>query len=135
MLGRFLDASWSYRFGPPPDRSSPRSARRARGGRGPHRLPLPGRPAAARGVAGGPRAEAEARPDGDGALLELRSERGSSTRSASHAAGLAPDDDAFSLEPGRARLVRLRPEGDAAPGPISVRALNLRGALTAAVPA
>jgi hypothetical protein len=46
------------------------------------------------------------------------------------APGLEPDDDAFSLEPGRARTVNLRAIGsgsDAAP--ITIRAINMQGSV------
>jgi hypothetical protein len=45
-----------------------------------------------------------------------------------HAPGFTPDDDAFSLEPGTERLVRLRPSrADAVFSEGEVTAVNLRG--------
>ena len=128
MLGRFVDATWAYRFGPPAQDLIVVSLARRR----PARLagdPLPGRPAA-RARAGddarprGGRAE----PGDDGAVrLRVASDRFAYGVRV-QAAGFAPDDDAFSVEPGGARDLVLRPlEPGASFAGAVLTALNLDG--------
>ena len=135
MLGRFVDASWAYRFGEPQHDlivaslestdDSPEPLSQA------VRFPA-GRPAGTQGAAelG---LEAAASRDGDDVLLTVRSRRlayGVRVR----ATGFAPDDDAFSVEPGGHRVVRLRArEAGAERTPLTLTALNLEGSVKVVV--
>jgi beta-mannosidase len=138
MLGRFADASWAYRFGPPAQDLIVASLERE----------------AERGVelvsqsvhlpAGRPRATESAERLG----LELESEAGAegavaltlSSRRFVYGvrvamAGAVAEDDAFSLEPGQRRTVNLKSiDPEAAGGPIAVTALNLQGRVTMPAP-
>jgi beta-mannosidase len=131
MLGRFVDASWSYRFGPAAQDAIVASLEPL-GEEGaepisqsvhfPAGRPLRREPADLLGF------EAGLLPGADGgALLRARSSRlVYGLRIA--APGLEPDDDAFSLEPGRQRTVDLGLKGAGASiGPISALALNMLG--------
>jgi beta-mannosidase len=137
MLGRFLDASWAYRFGPPP-----RAVVAALRGEGEAASTaataflFPAGPPTGRETAERLGLSAGARADGDGAVLELRSESVVYAVRV-RAAGLEGDDDVFSLEPGQRRRVALRPVGSgiAVDGQISIEAINLRGRLTVPVEA
>jgi beta-mannosidase len=131
LLGSFVDASWSYRFGPPATAvvasltAAGEAAAEARTD-----FLFPAGPPTDLDSAERLGLSAHARPAEGGALLELRSESVVYAVRV-RAAGFVPDDDAFSLEPGRPRLLRLRAaDGASAAGPVAIRALNLRGALT-----
>jgi beta-mannosidase len=132
LLGRFADASWTYRFGPPAQDLIVASLERE-GELLSQALHFPaGRPAAVEspqrlGL------EASARRDGDGAVaISLSSERlVYGLRLA--APGLEPGDDAFSLEPGAGRIVGLRICSDVVPSSIALTALNMRGRVTVPV--
>ena len=51
------------------------------------------------------------------------------------AAGLVPEDDAFSLEPGQTRRLSLRQLGpEPASGSLALTAINMRGRLTIPLP-
>ncbi len=111
LLGRFVDLSWAYRFGPPAQDLIVASLERP-GGDGIELLSQAVRFPAGRPVAveGAERLGLEARVQGDGehALrLAVRSRRlvhGVRV----HVPGFEPNDDAFSIEPGGERLVLLR---------------------------
>ena len=118
MLGRFVDASYAYRFGDPQHDLIVATLEGPDGGSEPisqaFRFPV-GRPtdtadAAALGL------EASARSDGDDVVLTVRSRR-LAYGVRVHADGLTPDDDAFSVEPGGHRVVRLRAGSRARPIP------------------
>jgi beta-mannosidase len=127
MLGRFVDASWAYRFGPPPaavvaslrDRDEKESVAPA--------FLFPDGPPLSRSSAADLGLVASASRTEDGAMLELRAERvvyGVRLK----ASGLEARDHAFSLEPGRARHLSLRvADGGEAPALIALEAVNLRG--------
>jgi beta-mannosidase len=133
MLGRFVDASWTYRFGPPAqdaifavlehfhdEESEPIS----HSVHFPAGRPLAPEPAERLGLTG----ELSALDDG-GQLLQLQSARlVYGLRIA--APGLRPEDDAFTLEPNRPRTVRVRSEGPGSAAAISLGALNMSGNLT-----
>ncbi len=132
VIGRFVDASWAYRFGPPPHDLIVATLEREVGG-GPElvsqafQFPA-GRPsevleASALGLT------ASMRKDDLGLVLDVRSRR------LAHGvrivgAGIAPEDNAFDVEPGGVRSVRLRPRGPSVEVPaITLRAINLEGAV------
>ena len=112
ILGRFVDPAWAYRFGPPTadvivvTLTAPASISQAF--RFPAGLPAYREPATRMGIEG----SAEPTADG-GAWLTVRSRRlayGVRVR----ASGMVCDDDAFSVEPGHERTVRIRPGNDTA---------------------
>jgi beta-mannosidase len=112
ILGRFVDPAWAYRFGPPTadvivvTLAAPASISQAF--RFPAGLPAYREPATRMGIEG----SAEPTADG-GAQLTVRSRRlayGVRVR----ASGMVCDDDAFSVEPGHERTVRIRPGNDTA---------------------
>ncbi len=127
MLGRFVDATWAYRFGPPAQDlivvSLERDGRLASQAiRFPAGRPLEREPATTLGL------EGTAEPGDDGAVrLRVASDRFAYGVRV-QAAGFAPDDDAFSVEPGGARDLVLRPlePGASFEGAV-LTALNLDG--------
>jgi beta-mannosidase len=131
MLGRFVDASWAYRFGPPAHDTIVASLERP----GPDGAELLSQ--AVRFPAGRPPAvdsaarlglEATVGRTGGGPLTLSVHARRLVYGLRIHAAGLDPSDDAFSIEPGGTRTVRL----GGAPGPrVELSALNLRGRVAA----
>ncbi|HTX10887.1 MAG TPA: hypothetical protein VME22_19850 [Solirubrobacteraceae bacterium] len=113
LLGRFVDVSWSYRFGPPAqdlvvltleggDRQRPLSQS--------FRFPAGRRTRAESAAALGLRASLQ------GAEREVPTVTVTSRRLAYgvrlHIPGFVPDDDAFGIEPGHARTIELRRAGD-----------------------
>ena len=130
MLGRFVDASWAYRFGPPPDAVAATLV--ADGDEEAEAAPaflFPAGPPLARGSAAALGLTASAHPVEGGAVLELRSESvvyGLRVRNDA----LVADDDAFSLEPGRPRRLPLRAlDPDATPSAVVIEAVNLKGSI------
>jgi beta-mannosidase len=129
LVGGFLDASWAYRFGP-----APRAvvASIESDGTGRDRLSaflFPGGKPLAEESAESLGLGAEAVACADGVAVDLTSERflyGVRVGGT----GLAATDDAFALEPGRTRRLRLTSAGDGPPSRVSVEALNLRGRLS-----
>jgi beta-mannosidase len=131
LLGRFVDASWAYRFGPPAQDAIVASLEASDGGR--RRLlsqsfhfPA-GRPSAREGAASlGLQASASPLAHGNIELALTASRLAWGVRM--HVPGFTPDDDAFSIEPGGARTVILRPrEPDARFTGGALTALNLDG--------
>ena len=131
VLGRFVDVSWAYRFGPPGQDVVVVSLEELEGAsanaisqcfRFPAGRPARAEPAAALGL------EAQSQPAGDGTVsVRVRSRRLAYAVRV-RAPGFEPHDDAFSLEPGGERLIRLAPtlEGvDYTGGEVS--AANQRG--------
>jgi beta-mannosidase len=141
VLGRFADASWAYRFGPPAQDLLVASLERSAGeGFEPvasaFHFPT-GRPAAVQSPAelG---IEAVAERDPEGALLVRAGARRLVYGLRVEAPGFEPDDDALTLEPGRPLTLALRPIPATIPGPspsIALTALNLRGRATVPPPA
>lgn len=128
MLGRFVDASWAYRFGPPA--AAVAATLVADGDEEADAAPaffFPAGPPLERVAAAALGLGASARLVEGGAMLELRSESvvyGVRVRSEAMVAG----DDAFSLEPGRPRRVALRSlDPDKTPPSLVVEAVNLKG--------
>jgi beta-mannosidase len=136
MLGRFVDGAWAYRFGPPagdlivasltsceqPERLISQAFRFTAG------RPLARESAASLGLS----CEARAPADGE---LELRLTCTRLTWGVRvQIAGFEGEDDAFCLEPGHERLLRLRSR-DGAPPPAAgwLSALNLRERLAITV--
>jgi beta-mannosidase len=139
MLGRFVDASLAYRFGPPGHDLVVVRLERV-GETGTERLgqaiwrpagPPPPRESAARlGL------EAFAAPEPGGAIRLILSARRFVYGLRVHARGLRPDDDAFDLAPGEERTLDLAPvPGRAEPSAVAVSALNLDGRITVPVAA
>ena len=131
LLGGFFDAAWAYRFGPPAHHAIVATLHPDRDGEPlsqafhyPAGRPTEPRPASELGV----RITA-ADTDGEGGVVRLASDRllyGVRI----HAPGFAADDDAFSLEPGVERRLRLRREDPAAGvHSVTVTALNLQDAV------
>ncbi len=138
MLGRFVDAAWAYRFGPPAQDLIVASLERdlddgatellSQSVRFPAGRPLATEPAARLGL------EATLAAGGDGTALLRVTSRRLAYGVRIHAPGFAPDDDAFSIEPGATREVVLRPrEAGAAIDGAGLTALNLEGRIRAAV--
>jgi beta-mannosidase len=131
LLGRFLDASWAYRFGPAAQDLIVVSLERDADGEPalisqsmhfPVGRPTICEPAARLGLS------ASARPTGDGDIRLSLDCRRLAYCVRVHVPGFAPDDDAFSLEPGRERVVHLRPSRpDAVFSGGELTALNLQG--------
>ena len=116
LLGRFVDVDWAYRFGPPVHDAVVASLEAADGSllSQAFRFPL-----------GRPIAEQTAEELGLVARLEGSTVQLESRRVVHgirlHLSGARAADDAFSLEPGRARVVAL----DRAPAEARLTALNL----------
>ena len=133
LLGRFVDAGWAYRFGPPGHDAVVVTLEQA-GDEGSQplsqsfRFPA-GRPLLAETPAQlGLQARARVAPD-ETVQLEIRSRR-LAYGVRIHLDGVRPSDDAFSIEPGHGRVITLdRPltARDLAGG--TVTALNLIGAV------
>jgi beta-mannosidase len=132
MLGRFVDVSWAYRFGPPAQDlialslETPGGELLSQAFRFPVGRPLTHEPAADLGLA------VVIEGAADGTVVRVASRRFVyGVRVA--ADGWVASDDAFGVEPGHERRIALRPgpgvAGEAAPA-VTVRAINLRGSLT-----
>jgi beta-mannosidase len=133
LLGRFVDAAWAYRFGPPaqdaivatlevPEPSPPVISRAFRFPAG-----LPG----ARKTLGLLGLEARAEPGEDGVVAVSVRSRALAYGVRIKAEGFAPDDDCFALEPGVEQVVQLIPATpDARFAGATLTAINLQGALT-----
>ncbi len=140
LIGHFADVSWAYRFGPPAQDvivATLELDTEPGGGPGPFPSLAP-LSQAFRFPAGRPtRLEpadrlglsADARPCGDGVVrLTVRSRR-LAYGVRIHAPGYVPGDDAFSVEPGGAREIDLRPIRPDARFGGELSALNLAGRL------
>jgi beta-mannosidase len=131
LLGHFVDASWAYRFGPPPHDLLVASLERG-GEQGEElvsqsiRFPAQ-RPTASESAERlGLDAEAETLAGGD-VRVRLQSRR-FAYGVRIHAPGFAADDDAFSIEPQSERVVLLRPRELAGEfSGAALTALNLDG--------
>ena len=131
LLGRFVDAAWAYRFGPPAQDLIVASLERD-GGQGTEllaqsfRFPA-GRPAGAesRSRLG---LEGSVRRAGAGEVLLAVHSRRLAYGVRVHAPGFVAADDAFAVEPGATRVLALRAlEPDAALSGGALTALNLDG--------
>ncbi|HEU4976345.1 MAG TPA: hypothetical protein VFT50_14730 [Baekduia sp.] len=125
LLGRFADAAYAYRFGPPAHDAVVATLERDGQllGQTCH-FPL-GPPLEPRDDLG-LRADATA-ADGDGAVAVTLSAERVAYGVRIHAPGFRPEPDALTLVPGTPRSVRLRPVDGRPLGPATVTALNLRG--------
>jgi beta-mannosidase len=128
MLGRFVDAAWAYRFGPPAQDVIVASLESADGGalhsqafRFPAGLPSTPVTSAQLGL------EATAVGNDAGYAVRVRSRRLAYAVRV-HARGFVADDDAFSVEPGGERVISLRLAGPAVATGFTgtVTALNAR---------
>ena len=132
LIGHFADVSWAYRFGPPAQDVIVASLERdgdadatllSQAFRFPAGRPDRVEPADRLGLS------ADARPCGDGVIrLTVRSQR-LAYGVRIHAPGFAPDDDAFSVEPGGSRQVDLRPRTPERRFGGELTAINLAGRL------
>jgi beta-mannosidase len=126
LLGRFVDASWAYRFGPPAQNLIVLSLEAPAGQLSQaFRLPA-GRPP----VESPDRLALTASLHVDGEVAELTvSSRRLAYGVRVHVPGFVPEDDAFSIEPGHTRAIALRrreaAESETAAGHLT--ALNLGG--------
>jgi beta-mannosidase len=130
LLGRFADASWAYRFGPPAQDLIVASLERGAGEEVetisqavffPDARPIAPEPADQLGL------EARVEPGPDGSLVLVLECRRFVYGLRIHGPGLTPEDDALSLEPGARRRVVLRPRSGEQRGEISLTAPNLQG--------
>ena len=133
VIGHFVDASWAYRFGPPAqdvivatlealDGDAARPIAQA------FRFPV-GRPSAAETPASLGLEATVVDTRADATTIEIRTQR------LAHgvrlvAPGFRPEDDAFSVEPGHARSIELRPAIAGTPfRGATLTAVNLDGAI------
>ncbi len=127
LLGRFVDASWAYRFGPPPHDLIVASLEHE-GGLLSQAFRFPaGRPASRR-TAAELGLEASLGLEGDGALRLHVASRCYVHGVTVSLPGFTCQEQYFSLEPGAPRMLLLRPsgaEGPATTGPGELAALNL----------
>ncbi len=132
LLGRFVDASWAYRFGPPAQDLVVVSLERDVAGAcqllsQSFRFPA-GRPSVALTAAAlGLTAEVSTPPGGEPRLVVASSAFVYSVRV--RIPGYLTDDDAFSVEPGHSRVIRLTPIAGRSPVGGNLIALNLAGRL------
>ena len=136
LLGRFVDVSWSYRFGPPAQDAVVLSLQTgdeerpvSQSFRFPAGRPIRVQTAAELGLC----ATLDGLSD-DSATVSV------STRRLAYGVrirvpGFVPDDDAFSVEPGHVRAIGLRPDGEApATGGGHLTAVNLAGRVAISLP-
>ncbi|HXH97567.1 MAG TPA: hypothetical protein VNH40_10190, partial [Gaiellaceae bacterium] len=129
LLGRFVDASWAYRFGPPGHDVLVASledvdAVISQSFRFPAGRPLRRESPVELGL------EARAERCSAGAITLVVGARKLAYGVRVGGRGLTASDDAFCVEPGRERRIVLRPAGhDAVPAAVSLTALNLDGSL------
>jgi beta-mannosidase len=130
LLGRFADASWAYRFGPPAQDLIVASLECGAGEGAetisqavffPDARPVAPEAADRLGL------EARVEPGPDGSLVLALECRRLVYGLRIHSAGLTPEDDALSLEPGTRRHVVLHPGTGEPRGKISLTAPNLQG--------
>ena len=131
MLGRFVDAAWAYRFGPPGHDVivaclEPAAGQRQHPGEQsfvfPSGLPIAVDSADDSGLC------AIARPSTDGTTHLSITTRRLAYGIRIHATGFLPDDDAFSLEPGGGRTIVLTPaEPDGGFRGGTLTAINVQG--------
>jgi beta-mannosidase len=140
LLGRFVDVSWAYRFGPAAHDLVAMSLERPLAAPGPasevlsQSFVLPGRSLLPRESAAHLGLEAALERDDEGALRLVVGARRFVHGLHVDVPGFAADDDCFSLEPGGERRVTLRPRADAPAAPAAtITALNLAGRARAAI--
>ncbi|HEU4572668.1 MAG TPA: hypothetical protein VFR93_08265, partial [Candidatus Limnocylindrales bacterium] len=132
LIGRFVDVGWTYRFGPPNVSLVVASLERATGERdrpisNAFRFPL-GRPSSVHPVERiGLRGTLQPEPDGSLAATVASTRYAHGVRI--RVPGFVPEDDAFGLEPGRERTVRLRRTAHTADIAVAgtLSAANVRG--------
>ncbi len=128
LLGRFVDPAWAYRFGPPAQDLIVLSLESQGGTLLSQSFFMPaGHPPGRLSV---DQLGLEAMVLGNGQTPHLRvTSRRFAYGVRVAVPGFRPADDAFSVEPGHAREVELRPQGDAKEPRGAVTALNLRGSV------
>jgi beta-mannosidase len=139
VIGRFLDASWAYRFGPPAQDAIVASLEHADPAteEGPLSQAFffpAGRPCRVQSTATLSLA-ARAVHDGQDGLVVALSSKGLAYGVRLHVDGHRPEDDAFSLEPDHVHTVRVRRHGESSVWSGGyVTAINLRGRVSIAAP-
>ena len=137
LIGRFVDASWAYRFGPPAqdvviaslERGDDSTQLLSQSFRFPVRRPVVPEAPIRLGI------EATGHMTAPGEAVVLISSRRLAYGIRLHTPGFTPADDAFSVEPGRARAVTLRGADPAASfNGGSITALNLAGEVKIGLP-
>jgi beta-mannosidase len=131
VIGRFVDSSWSYRFGRPAQDlivASLETGEHADPSLVSQAIRFPAARPTGIESASTMELEASAAPLADGTLeLRVRSRR-LAYGVRIHAPGFSPSDNAFSVEPGHERRLLLRPREDGAvPAGVALTALNLDG--------
>ncbi len=131
VIGHFVDAAWTYRFGPPAQDTivvtltkddSDGAEIISQAFRFPAGRPLERDPAEILGLG----ASAETLPDGD--LRLVLSSKRLAYGLEIHAPGFLPSDDGFSIEPGGERVVTLRPtHTDSSLKDCRIGAVNMSG--------
>jgi beta-mannosidase len=134
ILGRFVDVAWAYRFGPPQQDLIVASLERDPPDEGPALVSQAMRMPAGRPTTTAPAArlglQAHLVRQADGALSLRVSSRRLAYGVRVQAPGFAAADDAFSVEPGGERLIRLQPRTvDATFTGGALTAVNLQGRL------
>ena len=135
LLGRFVDAAWAYRFGPPSQNLIVVTLERPESGeqisqsfRFPAGRPTERDPASRVGL------EVAAVAADDGVTLRIRSRR-LAYGVRIHGDGFTPADDAFSVEPGAERSVPLRTSGGGSQfAGATLSALNVDGSIAIVPP-
>jgi beta-mannosidase len=134
LLGRFVDASWAYRFGPPAQHAIVASLERdgsllSQAVRFPAGRPCRRESRSNLGL------EASAERDRTGTVISIRTRR-LAYGVRLQALGWSPSDDAFCVEPGHERRVNLAPRSGLCPGEeATLSALNLDHGLRIPLPA
>jgi beta-mannosidase len=133
LLGRFVDASWAYRFGPPPHdlivaslegSGEEQPALISQAMRFPAGRPLDAEPATRLGLQG-----SVAELNDNALLLSVKTAR-LAYGVRLHVPGFSPEEDAFSVAPGEERIVALRPlDEQASFAGGRMTAVNLQGQL------
>lgn len=138
LLGRFVDVSWAYRFGPPAQDVIALSLERCNGTETEllsqsFRFPG-GRPIAPSSRTALGLTASLCRPSSGSPRLTVASMRLAYGVRVG-APGHIPADDGFCIEPGHERTVELTPSGDESDGdvPVTVTALNLDGHVRASI--
>ncbi len=129
-IGRFVDASWAYRFGPPAQDAIVATLQDDAGAMLSQAFRFPaGPPLAQLSPADLGLTARVIERAGDRVLVGVSSSK-LAYGVRLHSGGHRPEDDGFSLEPGRERTIAMRARGGATWGGGHLSAVNLRGRVT-----